>query len=171
MPYLTDEQIKAITDDPENEMNWCCAGVGYYGPERCTCWKPEYSIRRRKPNGDTDMKIRTKQCVDCAFRHDSAEWQDDWEREHLQDLANGGGAFACHQGMPYVVQWRHPSGMIVEQPLDGVGSVASYQPRWIGEVPFKASGKPADLCAGYVARVLVRSRIMIEVQPTERGNE
>jgi hypothetical protein len=152
---LTDEQIKAITDDPDNPMNWCCYGAAANGPSGCTCWKPEYSQRRRKPIPPAEMKVRAKQCEDCAYRHDSAEWNDDYDRDHLENLANGAGLFVCHQGIAYIVRWRHPEGMVIEQPLDDVGHVAAYKPLYIGEVPFKASGRPADLCAGYAARTRV----------------
>lgn len=154
---ISDKLADEIYADDENGMNWCCAGAAMNGPRGCMCWEPEYSVRRRKPNGEADMKIRTTQCDDCAYRHDSAEWQDEYDREKLESHVHGDGEFACHQGMPYIVRWRHPSGMVVEQPLDEKGVVAAYAPRWIGATPFKASGRPADVCAGYATRVKLRS--------------
>ena len=157
---LTDEQIAAIEADGENGMNYCCYDAASRGPGGCSCWIPEYSTRRRKPLGGTVVE-RDKPCADCAYSHGSAEQQSAFDSENLSHIAaSGDGVFFCHQGIAYVVRWRHPLGMVVEAELDAAGAVNTYEPRYataalngnLTSVPAKANGKPADICAGYAAR-------------------
>lgn len=150
---LTDEQVKAITDDIENPLNYCCYGTANNGPSYCECWVAEFSEDRRKPNGG-DMQLRTTQCDDCAYRHDSAEWNDPVKREELMAHVRGDGAFTCHQGIPYVVRWRHPDGMVIEAERDAVGNINTYEPLTVGSTAFKGNGEPADICYGYAQRRL-----------------
>lgn len=150
---LSDEQAKAISDDINNPMNYCCYGSASNGPTHCECWVAEYSDDRQKPKGG-DMQLRVTQCQDCAYRHDSAEWNDPVERAKLIAHALGDGVFSCHQGTPYVVRWRHPEGMVIEAERDAAGNINTYEPLIIGSTPFKANGEPADLCAGYATRRL-----------------
>lgn len=158
---LSDEQVAAIQADPENPMNWCCYGAAVNeSPRYCTCWEPTYSEPRAEPVEGVLQTIAPAQCVDCAYRHDSAEWLDDDERENLVSLARGRGVFTCHQGMAYIVSWRHPTtGMVVEAPPDAVGSVNTWAPLYRdAETPCKADGTPADLCHGWAARRLLEAR-------------
>lgn len=59
-----------------------------------------------------------------------------------------GEPFWCHDGIRRPVAWRHPNlpGVVIP------GSPSDYQPPMIGGVPFRADGRPAALCAGWVAR-------------------
>ena len=149
---LTPEQLDAIEADPENEMNWCCAGAAMNGPDRCTCWVPVYSKVQRELSPEVEPGVRPEQCEDCAYRHDSAEMQDE-RAENLSAITDSDEhPFWCHQGMRYEVGWRHPLGMYVEAPRDDVGAIASWAPPRRNGVPFKASGLPADKCAGWAAR-------------------
>ena len=152
---LTNEQIEAIEADDENPMHWCCAGAAMRGVHACTCWEPEYSTRRRKPIEGIEAKPRPSPCDDCAYRPDSAERQNERGSEFLDDLTRGQGTFWCHHGMAYIVRWRHPSGMVVEAPRDEVGAIDTWAPRIVENVPYKASGRPADQCAGWAARTRV----------------
>lgn len=148
---LTDEQEAEFLNDPE--MMACCYGAAVYGPSRCTCWEPVYSEERHAPTGGV-MAGREEQCVDCAFRHDSAEFQDAEGREFLESIVATGEPFICHQGMAYTVEWRHPSGRVLPMTVDEVGSIHTWEPLYREGVPAKADGSPADLCAGWLARRL-----------------
>lgn len=148
---LTPEQAEEFNQVPE--MMGCCMGSAVYGIDRCTCWRAVYSTRRRKPV-EGEVEVRASPCVDCAYRPDSAERQDEFGSEHLDDLVNGLGVFVCHQGMAHIVEWRQPSGAVLPATRDEVGAIHTWAPRYIGNTAYKASGRPADLCAGWAARML-----------------
>ncbi len=149
---LTTEQVEAIEADSENPMNWCCAGSAMWGPDRCTCWVPIFSKVQRELDTSVQPGVRESQCEDCAYRHDSAEQNDERASDLERITASDESPFWCHQGMRYEVGWRHPSGMYVEAPRDEVGAIASWAPPRRDGVPFKANGLPADKCAGWAAR-------------------
>jgi hypothetical protein len=141
-----------IEADPDNPMNWCCAGAAMWGPSRCTCWVPIFSKVQRELDASIEPGTRSEQCADCAYRQDSAE-QQDYRADQLRTITHSDEApFWCHQGMRYEVGYRHPSGMYVEAQRDEVGSIASWAPPLRNGVPFKANGTPADRCAGWAAR-------------------
>jgi hypothetical protein len=146
---LSDERLAEFETDPE--MAICCMGAAVYGPDRCTCWEPVYSDQRLEPQPG-DMIPRESPCVDGAYRHDSAEFQDEDGREHLEELTEGSGVFVCHQGMPYVKEWRHPSGRVIPMTVDEVGSIHTWEPIRKNGVHYKANGEPANLCAGWFTR-------------------
>jgi hypothetical protein len=93
---------------------------------------------------------------DCAFRPDSPErngvegYANNGGLDDLSVLVDKGEAFYCHQGMRKPVRWRHPSGAVID------GHDPSYDPPIVlasgVSVPHKASGIPADICAGWFAR-------------------
>lgn len=122
----------------------CCMGSAMYGPERCTCWVPEYDAPQAKPQ-EGPSPVRKRMCADCAFRPDSPERNGDERYAHsdedgLVDVV--AGTFACHQGMRRLVRFRHPNGHVQELDVD------AYAPPIVA-APTMADGRPAELCAGW----------------------
>ena len=144
-------------DFPDAGEGMCCHGAAMFGPGRCTCWRPEYDREQEPIRSGRQMRQRSVKCDDCAFRDGSPERSGDDRLAHsgdgeLDELVWSGRGFACHKGMRRIVRWRHPSGATVEA---GPGA---YDPPTADGVHFKASGNPADLCAGLVeARKLIES--------------
>lgn len=58
---------------------------------------------------------------------------------------------ALFERMRRPTSWRHPSGATIP------GDHADYQPPIIDGVPYRADGRPGDLCAGWTARALKAS--------------
>lgn len=137
----------------------CCAAAREKGPMGCTCWVPEFDVPQADPDldtvvglilGEVDPPQRPLMCGDCAYRPGSPERAglegyeggpaqlDEWARE---------SRFWCHDGMRQPVAWRHPSGIRIEAPLCG-----DFQPPIVEGVPYRASGEPGLLCAGWAAR-------------------
>ncbi len=150
---LSNDQIVRIEADGLNPMNWCCMGASMRGPGGCTCWEATFSKVQREIDVTLEPWTRERPCEDCAYRPDSAEWNDE-RRENLEAIAHNDEApFWCHQGMRHVVRWRHSiTGMVVEAPRDDAGAICTWAPPKTAGVPYKASGEPADRCAGWAAR-------------------
>ena len=135
-----------VPDDDDLEWVPCCAAAAYHGAEFCTCWEPEYD-QPQQPAMAGRAPLATALCADCAYRPGSPERSDESSAEHLAELPLTGHPFYCHQGMRRVVQWRHQDGRTV--PADP----KDYQPTFnAGDVPVRASGAPADICAGWSVR-------------------
>lgn len=130
----------------------CCMGSAVYGPQRCTCWTSEFDGEQAEPDLTAGpAKPRETMCHDCAFRPSSPERSGDPRFQHsapgeMEDL-DASRHFYCHQGMRRRVAVVHPSGLRVAEEADG------YAPAIAGGRCFKADGAPADLCAGWWARV------------------
>lgn len=130
----------------------CCMSSAMNGPQGCTCWEPIYDLEQIEPKVGVmpvlvdECDVRDRACSDCAYRPDSPERADETTAERLLELPAGAGAFFCHQGIRRTVEWRHPDGRTAP------GHPADYQPPRVNEVPYKADGTPADLCAGWAAR-------------------
>lgn len=139
-------------DDPELPdagEGACCAGAGYYGPGRCTCWRPAYDLEQAEPRpGPHD--VREGMCGDCAYRPGSPEKASDPDHagdpESLEHFAAIGAPFWCHDGMRRVVARRHSAGAEIP------GHAAAYDPPIRDGVPYRADGRPGLLCAGWDAR-------------------
>jgi hypothetical protein len=134
---------------PDAGQGACCEGSAYNGPHRCTCWKPIYDLKQRKPKPGT-AQVRERACVDCAYRPDSPERAgadgyacNDGE---LEDIVQTGEVFYCHQGIRKPIKLRHPCGVVID------GHPASYDPPIVDRVPYRADGTPANICAGWAAR-------------------
>lgn len=129
-------------DPPESDHDIpCCLGEAVWGPERCTCWEPEYDVAQAAPELDGVVKARPARCRDCAYLPGSPE-QDNTVR--LPGYGpNSTGVFWCHQGMRRVVAWVHPDGRRVTVDED------DYDPPFHGGVPYRADGAKADICAGW----------------------
>ncbi len=138
----------------------CCMGAINNGPGGCTCWTPEYDLDQTDPPAQTVIDlavgtrqppVRTRMCGDCDYRPDSPEKNGDdamaGDAELLERLAATGSKFYCHDGMRSPVAWVHPRGMRI--PAAGVGD---YQPPIVDGVPYRASGEPGLVCAGWNAR-------------------
>lgn len=135
----------------------CCYGSAVYGPERCTCWRPFHDLKQRAPRKGKPT-VRTRCCGDCAFRPDSPErnevegFQNNSPAE-LEAIVRGDRPFFCHQGTRRVIGYEHePTGCTVDAPPAG------YEPPQIDGVPYKADGKPQQICAGWVAARRVAQR-------------
>lgn len=133
------------------EATVCCDSASYNGLPACTCWIPEFDTDQAEPVPPTspaDLTVRTRMCGDCAYRPDSPERADGYTAELLLELPGRGEPFYCHDGIRRPVAWRHPAlpGVVIP------GSPADYQPPMIGGLPFRTNGRPAALCAGWVAR-------------------
>ena len=89
-----------------------------------------------------------RRCSDCAFLRNSPERADEYTAEWLDRIAATGERFWCHDGLRRPAYWRHPSGVTIP------GDPADYQPPIIDGVPYRANGRPGDLCAGWTARRL-----------------
>lgn len=141
-----------------DEVFGCCYGEALGGPERCTCWVPVYDIEQAipvPPAGPKGIQVRGKLCGDCAFRNDSPERADEWTEEVLLGLPAAGELFWCHDGMRRPAHWEHPDGRTVP------GSTADWRPAMIGPMPFRASGEPGLLCAGWAARTRAADRAAV----------
>lgn len=144
-------------DWPDAGERACCYGAAEYGPQGCTCWQPEYDL----PQQPTDRYLvgllaagvqpntRALMCGGCAYRPDSPERRGDprhvADADELERIA-ATSRFWCHQGIPRVVRWVHPAGVVAP------GHPAAYEPLTVGPVPLRADGTPAELCAGWAAR-------------------
>lgn len=126
----------------------CCYGSAVNGPGHCTCWEPVYDLDQAEPDITLKPGVMPRRCSDCAFLRNSPERADEYASEHLDRLVADGERFWCHDGMRRPKYWRHPSGATTE------GDPADYQPPIIDGVPYRADGRPGDLCAGWTARRL-----------------
>ncbi|MES2210933.1 MAG: hypothetical protein V4515_12245 [Chloroflexota bacterium] len=138
LPFLTVEDLAAEA--------WCCYGAVDRGPGGCNCWTPIFDLRQRKVRTDVEPETRASRCHDCAYRPDSPERQ---RGEALEALPN----FWCHQGIRRPKAFRHPDGRV--RPVE---DSADYQPPMVAGVPYRASGRPADRCAGWAQVQRLRER-------------
>jgi hypothetical protein len=145
-------------DPPDAGQGACCDGSAMRGPEGCTCWEPVHDLEQAEPDpvvagwlaAGVQPVTRRRMCADCAYRPGSPERAGDpgvsGDAEQLQEPAETGDRFWCHQGIRRITAWRHPSGTEVP------GSAAAYDPPIGAGVPWQADGSPAELCAGWAAR-------------------
>ncbi len=150
---------------------WCCYGSAEYGPYRCTCWTPVYDVVQQRPRIDVLSSAMPRMCGTCAFRPNSPERSGDpkaaadWD--DLQRLVATGSPFWCHDGLRAPVAYVHPpSGTwyIVEDDL------AFHPPirrdKHDTATPYRADGRPGDLCAGWLALTLARDHRPAAPTPT-----
>lgn len=134
--------------NPDGEYAGCCIGEAHRGLAGCTCWIPVYdedAAEPQPPQSVADLTVRDSRCGDCAYRRGSPELADKWLREELMALPQRGEPFWCHDGMRRPTAWVHPThGRIPGAPDD-------WHPRMVGNLPFRANGRPALLCAGWAA--------------------
>jgi hypothetical protein len=135
-------------------LRYCCEGAAVYGPDRCTCWTPEYDLEQTDPDTTSEPGIQPAMCADCAYRPNSPERSGDERYAHSTAegdggplaLAEGNQPFWCHQGMRKPVRWRHDTlGITVEADSD------AYEPPMVGGVPYLADGRAGAWCAGWFA--------------------
>jgi hypothetical protein len=129
----------------------CCYGEINGGLRGCYCWVPEYDVDQTTPRvGEIrtpGLKVRPGgRCGDCAYRRDSPENAEAFTAETLVSVAAAGEPFWCHDGMRRPARWRHPERDVVVE-----GDTADWRPPVVGQIPFRADGSPALLCAGWAA--------------------
>lgn len=156
MTYLCGPSLPDY-DWPDAGEGGCCWGTASGGPRCCTCWEPVYDLPdRAAPSTDIPSNARPAMCPDCAYRPGSPERRGDahvsGDADQLEQIVATGQPFYCHQGIPRVTAYRHPTGALFTPPPEA--TAAAYEPRMRDGVPYKADGTPADLCAGWTARRL-----------------
>lgn len=135
-------ELPIVLRKSDHERRWCCYPAAEDGARFCTCWRPIFDERQRKPRTAVEPQTRTKACTDCAYRRGSPE------RERGEDL-EGLDNFWCHQGIRRPIAYRHPDGRV--RPVKDWLKSADYQPPQIDGVPYRADGRPADRCGGWAA--------------------
>lgn len=143
---------------PDAEPAGCCIGEAVYGLEGCTCWAPVYDTEQSAPvvRPAHEAVVRPGgRCGDCAYRRDSPENADPFTAEDLVTAAIS-GRFWCHDGMRRPRVWVHPGRPGVKLP----GSAADWRPAVVGDVPYRADGSQALLCAGWAAEGRRQARIL-----------
>lgn len=127
----------------------CCYGAGVYGPDRCTCWREVYDLTQEPIREDLvallaagiEPVTRRRMCAGCAYRPDSPERRGDprhvgdGDGDELERIA-GQARFWCHEGIPRVVSYEHPSGATAP------GHPSSYEPVVRDGVPYRARRCP-----------------------------
>ncbi len=150
-------------DFPDAGQGWCCLGAAMHGPRRCTCWVPVYDLDQAEPDTQWGPPIRPTPCDDCAYRHDSPERRNDesvaGDAGLLEGLTHGDSPFFCHDGIRRPLRWEHRPEDVPPTNVSIPGSPADYDPPIIDGVPYRASGEPAYICAGWAAR---RDRVINE---------
>lgn len=136
---------------PDAGRGTCCMGAAVYGPQRCTCWVPVHDLEQQPIKPGWPMPpVPLKMCGDCAYRPRSPERQGEagyaGDEDLLEDLVTSGKPFYCHAGIRRIATLRHPSGAEVP------GHPGAYDPPILANVPYKADGTPANLCAGWLLR-------------------
>jgi len=124
----------------------CCMASAVSDGENCTCWRP---VLDPPPSGEEQagpMQALRRSCHDCAYRLDSPE-------RAAGEAPEFGPAqpFLCHQGMPRVIRWEHPSGATITPEGD------DYQPTEHGGRAWLADGRPGEYCAGWAATNQIRT--------------
>jgi hypothetical protein len=141
---------------PDAGQGLCCEGAAYLGPDRCTCWVEVHAVDQADPRTDQHAGIGESPCSTCAYRPDSPERTGAdhvaGDAAMLDDIVKTGQPFWCHTGMRHVVALEHPAGIRVELPDEH--QAAAFRPLIVNDVPYKADGTPADICAGWAARRL-----------------
>lgn len=146
---------------PDPDMHCCMASALH--PESCTCWRPILvdldrldlvdvesliaQIRADAPSAvleEGPPAIRRMMCSDCAYRPGSPERADN---DGQPPDYRVGDRFYCHDGMPSVVAWVHPSGAVTR-----VQERADYAPVMRSDRAWRHDGRPGVLCAGWAAR-------------------
>lgn len=138
-------------DLPSAGQGRCCSGALLLGPQACTCWTAVYDLEQQPIQpGTPTVPTPARMCGDCAYRPGSPEKQGDdshrGDQELLDRLVATGEPFYCHTGIRRKASHRHPSGTILD------GHPGDYDPPIVDGVPYKASGEPGDLCAGWLLR-------------------
>lgn len=147
----------------------CCPDAVEGGPACCTCWTPEYDQPQTDPDpqtvaalalGEAEPPQRRLMCHDCAYRPDSPERNGDeaydGDAAELDRIARE-DRFWCHDGLRKPIAWRHPAGIRIPTVSDG-----DYQPPVVLGVPYRATGEPGLLCAGWAARRRVLTAVSKE---------
>lgn len=156
----------SVVEFPEINEGFCCYGAMLNGPQGCTCWRPVFDLEQAElVPGLPQIPIPVRMCEaggpgageGCAYRPHSPERDGagDYQgtAEHLECLAATGQPFFCHKGIRRAVAWQHP-----EAGIEVPGHLADYQPPIISNVPYRADGQPAYICAGWLLRAAALRR-------------
>lgn len=155
MTYLCGGNALPDLNWPDAGQGMCCARAWDTDGHGCTCWEPIYDTpTRATPDPTTPPATRPTMCPDCAYRPNSPERRGEehvsGDTYELDQAVTTGRVFSCHQGIPRVTAYRHPTGAVFTPPADI--TAAAYEPRIRDGIPYKADGTPADVCAGWAAR-------------------
>jgi hypothetical protein len=138
--------------DVGNDEIPCCEGSAALDHKFCTCWEPVFDVDQADPDTSQIHSIMPRPCHDCAYRRNSPERSGDDRaaagQDDLDRLIATRTPFWCHDGMRRPIAWRHPSGIQI------TGCDLDYRPPIVDGVPYRADGRPGDLCAGWAARAL-----------------
>jgi len=134
----------------------CCYGTALHGSDRCTCWVPVYEEPQLPPRTDEPSSCMPRMCGSCAFRPGSPERTgsekaaSDWD--DLLGLVHAGKPFWCHDGLRTPVAYLHPPSMtwlVVEDTMHFDAPQVRDDHGVL--TPYRADGRPGDLCAGWTA--------------------
>lgn len=126
---------------PPDPFTPCCWSAVNTGGEDCDCWTPIIEPAAQAPCVEGPPATRAAPCTDCAYRGLSRE-RVDGTLDHV-----GARPFFCHDGMPLVVRFEHPSGVIASP----WPRLQDYRPRQRAGIVWRADGQPGLLCAGRAA--------------------
>jgi hypothetical protein len=151
--------------DAASDKEPCCDGRAFDGPRACRCWvevfdRPQAAVL---VTGMPMPRVPLRPCEPgpgddgCAYRAASPERTGSsghaGDADVLDHLAARGQPFFCHNGIRRVVALVHPSGARYE-----IAHNSDYRPPIAGDVPYRADGRPADICAGWLLRRAVLTR-------------
>lgn len=125
---------------------------------------PIYDLEQAEPDTSQVDDVMPRPCIDCAYRKNSRERTSTDGVKHngafLDAIVEKGEPFWCHDGMRQPVAWKRDDGLVLtrEQIAEGTSLdlqvEVDYRPPIVGGIPYRADGRPADLCAGWAARRL-----------------
>lgn len=138
-----DPAIPKPFEKPSDPDATCCWAA--INGNECTCWTPVFDAEPARLCDELpDQPAAEKMCHGCAFRKGTGAnalmEEGELEVSSLQP-------FYCHAGMRRVVAWRHEDGRLV----DVDPAVWSEQPIMHKGRVYGRDGKPAKVCAGWVA--------------------
>lgn len=152
--------------DASSDENPCCAGRALEGPRGCECWTEVFDLTQSPiAEGVPVPPVPLRPCEPgpgddgCAYRGTSPERTGSGghsgDADELDRLAAAAAdPFFCHSGIRRVVALVHePTGVRWELP-----DFSDYRPPIAGRVPYRADGRPAMICAGWVLRAAVLAR-------------
>lgn len=127
-----------MSPPPPDPDQPCCMSAAVTGGEQCTCWVPVYD-RLAMPVQEGPPDVRASRCDTCAYRQGSPEWTANEGRPDYGARQR----FYCHDDMPCIIGWRHPSGVVLE------AQQGAFDPTIVADRSFRYDGRPATLCAGW----------------------
>lgn len=131
-------------EPPDPDVPCCMTSMN--NPDDCSCWRPVLVPHPSLAVQAGPSPERKERCEDCAYRRDSPERA---AREGDPLPYSPGHTFYCHDEMPRIWAWVHPSGVVALTPT-GHGE-GDYRPTLRDGRAWRADGRPALVCAGWAA--------------------